>query len=59
MSIEMSGQFTMHMWVAFITGLTVGVPYLLWEIWRFVKPALTEKEKNIQRELFFLVHSFL
>ncbi|MEO5569315.1 MAG: twin-arginine translocase subunit TatC [Bacteroidia bacterium] len=53
MSIEMSGQFTMHMWVAFITGLTVGVPYLLWEIWRFVKPALTEKEKKYSTGIVF------
>src|SRR5437773_1997329 len=37
-SIAMAGQFTTHMWVAFISGLIIGFPYLLWEIWRFVKP---------------------
>ena len=52
-SVAMSGQFTMHMWVAFISGLIVGFPYLLWEIWRFVKPALTTKEKQYSRGIVF------
>ncbi|HKR03721.1 MAG TPA: twin-arginine translocase subunit TatC [Bacteroidia bacterium] len=53
MSMTMSGQFTMHMWVAFITGLVVGFPYLLWEVWRFVKPALTSKEKQYSTGIVF------
>jgi sec-independent protein translocase protein TatC len=52
-SVEMSGQFTMHMWVAFISGLIVGFPYLLWEVWRFVKPALTSKEKQYSTGIVF------
>ena len=43
---DISGQFTMHMWISFVAGLVVGIPYLLWEIWRFVKPALRDKERN-------------
>jgi sec-independent protein translocase protein TatC len=58
MSMTMSGQFTMHMWVAFITGLLVGFPYLLWEVWRFVKPALTTKEKQYSTGIVFF-SSFL
>lgn len=53
MSMTMSGQFTMHMWVAFITGLIVGFPYLLWEVWRFVKPALTSNEKQYSTGIVF------
>jgi sec-independent protein translocase protein TatC len=52
-SVEMSGQFTMHMWVAFVSGLIVGFPYLLWEIWRFVKPALTSNEKQYSTGIVF------
>ncbi|MEP7171517.1 MAG: twin-arginine translocase subunit TatC [Bacteroidota bacterium] len=52
-SVEMSGQFTMHMWVAFITGLIIGFPYLLWEVWRFIKPALTTKEKKYSTGIVF------
>ena len=45
-SVSMAGQFTTHMWVAFISGLVAAFPYIIWESWRFIKPALTEKEKK-------------
>ncbi len=45
-SRDMSGQFTTHIKSALITGFMVGFPYLVWEIWRFVKPALEGKEIN-------------
>lgn len=51
---ELSGQFTTHMWISFIGGLIVGFPYVLWELWRFIKPALHEKErKNTTGFVFF------
>ena len=43
---ELAGQFTMHMWIAFVGGLIIAFPYILWEIWRFIKPALSDKERN-------------
>jgi sec-independent protein translocase protein TatC len=57
-SINLSGQFTTHMFVAFVAGLVLGMPYLLWEIWRFVKPALSGKEKKYSRGIVFFT-SFL
>ncbi len=45
-SLGLSDQFTSQMWIAFIGGLIVGSPYVLWEVWRFIKPALKEKEKK-------------
>jgi sec-independent protein translocase protein TatC len=45
-SLGLSDQFTSQMWIAFIGGLIVSSPYVLWELWRFIKPALKEKEKN-------------
>lgn len=41
---EMAGQFTMQINSCLITGLICAAPYFLWEIWRFVKPALHENE---------------
>ncbi|MBC7410960.1 MAG: twin-arginine translocase subunit TatC [Bacteroidia bacterium] len=41
---DLSGQFTMHMWAALVAGLVLGFPYLAWEMWRFIKPALYDKE---------------
>lgn len=55
---EMSGQFTLHMWISLIAGLIVAVPYFLWEIWRFVKPALSQKERRYSSGFVFIT-SFL
>lgn len=46
MNNEMAGQFTLQINSALLIGITVGFPYLLWEIWRFIKPALHEKERK-------------
>lgn len=45
-SLGLSDQFTSQMWIAFIGGLILGSPYVLWEVWKFIKPALKEKEKK-------------
>ena len=38
----LGGQFNLHMQVSMVTGVVLAVPYLLWELWRFVAPALTD-----------------
>jgi sec-independent protein translocase protein TatC len=43
---EMAGQFTLQIDSSLMIGLVLGIPYLLYEIWLFVKPALHEKEKK-------------
>ena len=45
----LAGQFNLHMQVAFATAIAVAVPYLLWELWRFVLPALTPRERQKSR----------
>jgi sec-independent protein translocase protein TatC len=52
---ELAAQFTTHIWVSFIAALIVGFPYLAWELWRFVKPALTVKELKYTRGVVFFV----
>ncbi len=47
------GQFNLHIKVAMATGLVLGIPYLLWEIWQFIKPALLPSERRGTR-LFVL-----
>jgi len=42
--ITMSGQFIWHIWAALIFGFILAFPYVVWEIWRFIRPALMEKE---------------
>ena len=46
MNNEMAGQFTLQINSSLLIGITLGFPYLLWEIWRFIKPALHDKERR-------------
>jgi sec-independent protein translocase protein TatC len=43
---ELAGQFNLQLNSSIMTGVTLGVPYLLFEIWRFIRPALLEKERR-------------
>jgi len=43
---EMAGQFTLQIDSSLMIGLVAGIPYVLFEIWRFVRPALHEKERK-------------
>ena len=50
-STSMAGQFNLHIKISFFAALVLAFPYVLWELWRFVKPALTEHELNACRYL--------
>lgn len=52
---SMAGQFNLHMKISFITGLVLAMPYVLWEFWRFVKPALNGREIAATRRFVFWV----
>lgn len=44
-----SGPFMSAISIAAIGGLVVAFPYLFWELWRFIKPALSAKEIKYSR----------
>jgi len=54
-SRKMTGQVTMHITSSFVIGLIVAFPYAFWEIWRFVRPGLYEKERKISSGATFFV----
>jgi len=59
-NIQMAGQFMIHMYISVFAGLIVAIPYVLWEIWRFVKPALHENEaRHASGAVFFSSLLFL
>ncbi|UCG28944.1 MAG: twin-arginine translocase subunit TatC [Bacteroidales bacterium] len=45
-NIRMAGQFTTHILVSIIAGIILAFPYLFFEFWIFLKPALYHKEKK-------------
>ena len=48
-------QFTTHISSSLIIGFIFAFPYVFWEIWRFVKPALYTNEKNVASGTVFFV----
>ena len=50
---SLSGQFMAHISTAFTVALTLSVPYLLFEIWKFVSPAMYPNEKQNMGWAFF------
>ena len=52
-SFSMSGQFSTHIITSLFAGLIVSFPYVFWEIWRFIKPALYTTETKITRGVVF------
>lgn len=46
LNTEVAGQFTLQINSAIVIGITLGIPYILWELWKFVKPALHQKERS-------------
>lgn len=51
-NIEVAAQFMIHMKVTFLAALIIVFPYLIYEIWRFIAPALYENEKRAVRGAF-------
>ena len=51
-NIEVAAQFMIHMKMTFICALIVTFPYLVFEIWRFIAPALYEREKKAVKGAF-------
>ena len=51
---EMEGQVNMFVWICILAGFILSFPYILWQIWGFISPALYEKEKkNVRVFVFF------
>jgi len=48
-NINMSGQFMTHMYISIFAGLIGALPYVLWELWRFILPALQPNEKTYSK----------
>ncbi|WP_185862343.1 twin-arginine translocase subunit TatC [Blattabacterium cuenoti] len=43
---QIFGQFHIYMWTCFIGGFILSFPYVFYEFWKFIKPALSDKEKK-------------
>ena len=55
---EFSSQFMSSITIAFVGGFIAAFPYVFWEVWRFIKPALTAKELKSTRGSIVFVSFF-
>ncbi|MDH6533709.1 twin-arginine translocase subunit TatC [Parabacteroides sp. 52] len=51
-NIKLASQFFTHLTTAFWLSLVLAFPYLMYEIWKFISPALYENEKKNVRWVF-------
>ncbi|MGF7081363.1 twin-arginine translocase subunit TatC [Mucilaginibacter sp. UYCu711] len=52
-STEVAGQFMLQINSSVLIGIIVAIPYILWEMWRFIKPALLAKERKAANGFVF------
>lgn len=57
-SRTMSGQFSAHVWTSVTAGIIAGFPFIIWEVWKFIKPGLYPKERKHAKS-FIIISSFL
>jgi len=58
---QMEGQVNMFVWMCLLAGFILSFPYILFEVWKFISPALYDQEKkgakffiSVSSVLFFL-----
>ncbi|MCU0439075.1 MAG: twin-arginine translocase subunit TatC [Raineya sp.] len=54
-NFTITGQFMTHLTSSIILGIVMAFPYIVWEIWRFVRPALYDKEINAAKGIVFYI----
>lgn len=52
---ELSGQFMMSFSSSFMIGFILAFPYIFWEFWKFIKPALTDNELKYAKGIVFWI----
>ncbi|MFA5556547.1 MAG: twin-arginine translocase subunit TatC [Flavobacteriaceae bacterium] len=57
-SRKMGTQFSTAIWMGITVGFILGFPYILWEVWKFIRPALHENEKK-NAKWFIIIASLL
>jgi sec-independent protein translocase protein TatC len=55
---SMEGQVNIFIWTCVTAGFILSFPFILWELWKFISPALYENEKK-NAKLFIFISSLL
>lgn len=52
-TFDLGEAFSMHLKISFFAGLALSFPFILWELWKFIRPALYINERQSVRGLVF------
>lgn len=52
-NIHMTGQFLTHIKISILAGLIVAFPYIFYEFWKFITPALYQNERKHTKGAIF------
>lgn len=50
---SMEGQINVFIWTCITAGFILSFPFILWELWKFISPALYENEKKHAKTFIF------
>ena len=54
---EIGGQFRFHLLISAISGIIIAFPFIAWQMWLFIKPALKDKEVKSSKGIIFFISS--
>ena len=58
LNTELFGQFVTQIQISITLGFVAAFPYVLWEVWRFIKPALSESEARKSSRIILFSSTF-
>ncbi|MDR9457797.1 MAG: twin-arginine translocase subunit TatC [Salegentibacter sp.] len=53
-SRTMGGQFSAHIWTSITAGFIIAFPYVIYEFWKFVAPAMHNNERKYAKGFIFI-----
>ena len=51
---DLAEKFLVHFKSSIVLGIVMAFPYIFWEVWKFIKPALYEREQKAARGIVFI-----
>jgi sec-independent protein translocase protein TatC len=54
-NIELAGQFRYHLLISVVSGIIISCPFIAWQLWLFVRPALYPKELKYGRKMVYYI----
>jgi sec-independent protein translocase protein TatC len=54
-NLDLGGQFRWHILISFIAGLIISFPFIAYQLWLFIKPALKPNELKYSRLMTFYI----